>query len=156
MSAVSVRAGRCPEWAADMGFGTGCQLDQLEREGACPLLARRRRNRVGRHWWILARGRYGSPGGFGWRGGGAEPHEPLRRRSRESSRQLLCMLFYNAFALLSPLRNLGMAPVPGRIMLPILTYSATNFDLLVLPILTYNATNFDLLMLHRYLTIVAM
>ena len=127
MSAVSVRAGRCPEWAADMGFGTGCQLDQLEREGACPLLARRRRNRVGRHWWILARGRYGSPGGFGWRGGGAEPHEPLWRRSREAAGILLCMLSFMLSALLSPHKKLGTERVYRLLPLLILRNIPTDF-----------------------------
>lgn len=62
-----------------MAFGAGCLLDQLEWEGACPLLARRRRNRVGCHWWILARGRYGTPIGSSHAGavGAAPPRTPV-------------------------------------------------------------------------------
>ena len=53
------------------------------------------------------------------------------------------MLSFMLLALLSPLETIGMARVLGGKVLPILTYSATDFDLLVLPILTYSATDFD-------------
>ena len=90
--------------------------------------------------------------------GGAVGRSPTNSCGGEAGKAagiLLCMLSFMLLALLSPLETIGMARVLGGKVLPILTYSATDFDLLVLPILTYSATDFDLLVLHRYLTMVA-
>ena len=67
--------------------------------------------------------------------------KPGKQHARRSS--LALHAFFMLLALLSPFETIGMARVLGGKVLPILTYSATDFDLLVLPILTYSATDFD-------------
>ena len=82
-SSVSVRAGRCPEWAG--WYGLQCwMLTGLTGAGrGLSLLVRRQAHLVGHCWLALARGRYGTPTGSSAGRWGRAPRSSSGRVKRE-------------------------------------------------------------------------